>query len=71
MSEPINIRSLASGTTIALTDGATVEIVSNPSDRVWVFARYLSSPTDPARWQREDGLCPRHPRDLRDTRSEA
>jgi len=49
MTEPINIRVLEPGTRIALIDGATVEIVSNPSDGVWVFARYLSSPDDPAR----------------------
>ena len=49
MTEPINIRVLEPGTRIALVDGATAEIVSNPSDGVWVFARYLSSPDDPAR----------------------
>jgi hypothetical protein len=32
-----------------LDGGATAEIVSNPLDGVWVFARYLSSPADPAR----------------------
>ena len=49
MTEPINIRVLAPGTRITLVDGATAEIVSNPSDGVWVFARYLSSPDDPTR----------------------
>jgi hypothetical protein len=49
MTEPINIRVLEPGTRIALVDGATAEIVSNPMDGVWVFARYLSSPDDPAR----------------------
>lgn len=49
MTEPINIRLLGPGTTISLVDGATAEIVSNPLDGVWVFARYLSSPDDPAR----------------------
>ena len=49
MSEPINIRLLGPGTRIALVDGATAEIVSNPLDGVWLFARYLSSPADPAR----------------------
>ena len=49
MNEPINIRTLEPGTRIALVDGATAEIVSNPADGVWVFARYLSSPDDPAR----------------------
>jgi hypothetical protein len=44
MNEPVNIRLLGPGTRVALVDGATVEIVSNPLDGVWVFARYLSSP---------------------------
>jgi hypothetical protein len=34
---------------VGLTDGATAEIVSNPLDGVWLFARYLTSPDDPAR----------------------
>jgi hypothetical protein len=49
MSDPVNIRLLGPGTRILLDDGATAEIVSNPLDGVWVFARYLSSPDDPAR----------------------
>jgi hypothetical protein len=48
MSEAINIRQLAPGTKIALADGSLAEIVSNPADGVWVFARYLSVPGDPA-----------------------
>jgi hypothetical protein len=31
-----------------LGTGAEVEIVSNPKDGVWLFARYLSSADDPA-----------------------
>jgi len=48
MSDPINIRFLAPGTQIKLADGALAEIVSNPADGVWLFARYLESPRDPA-----------------------
>jgi hypothetical protein len=48
MSDPINIRALMPGTQITLTDGAVAEIVSNPADGVWLFARYLQSPRDPA-----------------------
>jgi hypothetical protein len=48
MSEPVNIRTLTPGTRVALVDGSEVEIVDNPADGVWVFARYLSSPRDPA-----------------------
>jgi hypothetical protein len=54
MSEPINIRMLGPGTRIALDDGSLAEIVSNPADGVWVFARYLSSPSEPERVGTED-----------------
>ena len=48
MSDPINIRDLPPGTRVALMDGAVAEIVSNPADGVWIFARYIESPRDPA-----------------------
>ena len=48
MSGMINLRLLQPGTTIGLSYGATAEVVSNPLDGVWVFARYLSSPSDAA-----------------------
>jgi hypothetical protein len=48
MSDPINVRDLAVGTRLMLGTGAEVEIVSNPKDGVWLFARYLSSADDPA-----------------------
>ena len=54
MSEPVNIRQIAPGTKIALVDGALAEIVSNPADGVWVFARFLSSPSDPQRVGNEE-----------------
>jgi hypothetical protein len=47
MSDPVNIRALAAGTRVMLATGAEVEIVSNPEDGVWLFARYLSSADDP------------------------
>ena len=47
MSGPINVRDLAPGTAIVLVGGAEAEIVDNPRDGVWLFARYLSSPRDP------------------------
>jgi hypothetical protein len=46
MSDIINLRLLEPGTTISMSDGSTAEVVSNPLDGVWVFARYLSSPND-------------------------
>jgi hypothetical protein len=45
MSGIINLRLLEPGTKIGLSDGSTAEVVSNPLDGVWVFARYLSSPS--------------------------
>jgi hypothetical protein len=48
MSDPINVRTLSSGTRIVLADGSVAEIVSNPEDGVWVFGRYLEAPHDPA-----------------------
>ena len=54
MSDPINIRDLMPGTSIVLANGALAEIVSNPEDGVWLFARYLESPRDPALVGQED-----------------
>jgi hypothetical protein len=48
MSDPINIRDLAVGMRVLLGTGAELEIISNPKDGVWLFARYLSSADDPA-----------------------
>ena len=47
MSDPINVRVIAPGTRVKLADGAIAEVVSNPADGVWLFARYLESPRDP------------------------
>jgi hypothetical protein len=54
MSDPVNVRTLVPGTRIVLGDGAVCEIVSNPADGVWLFARYLESPRDPALIGQED-----------------
>ena len=54
MSEIINVRLLVPGTCVALSGGATAQIVSNPADGVWLFARYLESPRDPALVGQED-----------------
>ena len=42
----INVRTLEPGTRLTLSDGSTAEIVSNPKDGIWLFARYLASPRD-------------------------
>jgi hypothetical protein len=47
MSEPINVRDLVPGSSVVLADGAVAEIVTNPGDGMWLFARYLTSPRDP------------------------
>jgi hypothetical protein len=54
MSDPINVRKIAVGTRVMLGNGAEVEIVANPEDGVWLFARYLSSADDPALVGQED-----------------
>jgi hypothetical protein len=54
MSDAINVRDLAVGTRVKLANGAEAEIVSNPKDGVWLFARYLSSVDDPALVGQED-----------------
>jgi hypothetical protein len=66
MSEPVNIRLLGPGTRIALVDGATAEIVSNPFDGVWLFARYLTSPDDPARVGSEEMIFAQDVVDIQD-----
>ncbi len=44
---PINVRDLAAGITVVLLSGAEAEIIDNPKDGVWLFARYVSSPDNP------------------------
>jgi hypothetical protein len=50
----INVRDLAPGTAVVLADGAEAEIVSNPGDGMWLFARYVTSPREPALVGREE-----------------
>ena len=47
VAEVINLITIAEGSTISTIHGATAEVVSNPKDGVWVFAKYLTSPEDP------------------------
>jgi ABC-type glycerol-3-phosphate transport system substrate-binding protein len=47
MAEVINLITIAEGSTISTVGGATAEVVSNPKDGVWVFAKYLTSPDEP------------------------
>ncbi len=48
MREVVNLLKLEPGTKIGTADGSTVEVVSNPGDGMWIFGRYLSSPSDPS-----------------------
>ena len=54
MAEVVNVRLLNAGTKVKVSHGATVEVVSNPLDGVWIFARYLTSPEDPSLEGTED-----------------
>ncbi len=47
MADVINLINLAEGARISTVNGATAEVVNNPKDGVWVFAKYLTSPEDP------------------------
>ena len=47
MAEVVNLITLAEGAMIATAAGATAEVVENPKDGVWVFAKYLTSPDNP------------------------
>ena len=48
------VRDMAEGTKLKLSDGSTVEILSNANDGGWVFARYIESPSDPSLVGTED-----------------
>ena len=48
MREVVNLLNLVPGEIIEMSDGATVEVLSNPGDGMWIFGRYLSSPSDPS-----------------------
>jgi hypothetical protein len=53
MSDPVNIRKIAVGTRVKLATGAEAEVVSNPQDGVWLFARYISA-DDPSMVGKEE-----------------
>ena len=47
MADVINLINLAEGARISTVNGATAEVVNNPKDGIWVFAKYLTYPEDP------------------------
>ena len=54
MADVVNLITLAEGAKISTTPGATVEVVDNPKDGVWVFGKYLVCPEDPSLVGSED-----------------
>ena len=54
MAEVVNVRLLKAGDKLKISHGATVVVVSNPLDGVWIFARYLTSPEEPSLEGTED-----------------
>jgi len=62
---PVNIRTLAAGTRVVLVSGAEAEIVSNPNDGVWIFARYTAAPNDPALVGQEEMIFAQDVADVR------
>ena len=54
MADVVNLITLVEGSKVATTAGATVEIVDNPKDGVWVFGKYLICPEDPSLVGNED-----------------
>ena len=49
MNEVVNLRQLEPGMKLSLTNGATLEVVSNPGDGIWIFGRYLAFPEEPSK----------------------
>ncbi len=54
MAEVVNLITLEEGAKLTTTAGATVEVVENPKDGVWVFAKYVINPDDPSLVGSED-----------------
>ena len=54
MADVVNLITLEEGSKIATTAGATVEVVENPKDGVWIFGKYVVHPDDPSLIGTED-----------------
>jgi hypothetical protein len=48
MADVVNLINLEPGDKLSISNGATVEVATNPKDGVWVFAKYLAFPDDPS-----------------------
>ena len=58
MAKSIDLMTLAEGTKVSSTAGATVEVVDNPKDGVWVIGKYLTCPLDTSLVGSEDVFFP-------------
>ena len=58
MAKSIDLMTLAEGTKVSTTTGATVEVVDNPKDGVWVIGKYLTCPLDTSLVGSEDVFFP-------------
>ena len=47
MADLVNLMLVEPGAKISTTAGATAEVVENPKDGIWLFAKYLISPDNP------------------------
>ncbi|MDA0263540.1 MAG: hypothetical protein O3A93_05280 [Chloroflexi bacterium] len=54
MAEVVDLMLIEAGFKLFTTGGATVEVVENPKDGVWLFAKYLVCPDDPSLVGAED-----------------
>jgi hypothetical protein len=46
MAESLDLLSVEQGDHLSLLNGATVEVIHNPRDGMWLFCRYLTHPSD-------------------------
>ena len=56
MAKSIDLMTLSEGTKVSTTAGATVEVVDNPKDGVWVIGKYLTCPSDASLVGSEDAF---------------
>ena len=56
MAKSIDLMKLSEGTKVSTTAGATVEVVDNPKDGVWVIGKYLTCPSDASLVGSEDAF---------------
>lgn len=46
MTDTVDLLNVDTGAKLSLFNGATVEVLYNPRDGMWLFCRYISHPTD-------------------------